>query len=149
MKPVSEALAKARNEDPELRGLRGALGKAATRAPPSDESVRRLRATVAEVLGLTPEEGEDRHPASPWRHRLVAAVQDRSLDPDRVLRDWLQNGAPMGIKKDIDPGHLFPPLVVESTCLPDDVFLTDYTGNHPSFLAEVAGWEVPWAGRHC
>ena len=139
MAPVGHVLAKARASSAELRGLSGALGKAASRAPPSEESVRTLRSAVALELGLTAGEAEDRHPASPWRHRLVAAVQDRSGDPDVVLRDWLRDGAPMGIRKDIDPGHLFPPIVVESTCLPDDVFLTKYAGNHPSFLAEADG----------
>ena len=80
MEPVGRALARARAADPELQGLQRALGKSAGRAPPSDEAVRKLRAEVARELGMTPDEAEDRHPASPWRHRLVAAIQDRSSD---------------------------------------------------------------------
>ena len=134
MGPIGRALATARDRDPELRDLRGALGPETTRRPPSDAAVQRLRATVAEQIGLSKDEAEEQHPASPWRHRLVAAVQDLSQDPDRALRSWLRDGAPMGIRRAIEPGHLFPPATVNSTVLPDDVFSTTYAGNHPQVL---------------
>ena len=61
---------------------------------------RLFRAKVAETLKLTREEGEATHPASPWKYKLVGAVQDLCRDPDDALRLWLQHGAPMGIRRD-------------------------------------------------
>eukprot|EP00974_Lingulodinium_polyedra_P009553 915857-Lingulodinium_polyedra.AAC.1 len=84
------------------------MGPSPSRQPPSAEAVGRLRAAVAAAWGLAPEEAELRHPHSPWRYRLVARLIELSMDPDVVLSEWLQHGAPVGIARAIPPGNLFP-----------------------------------------
>ena len=63
---------------------------------------------MAKSLGLTREDAEFCHPASPWKARLVGRVQKLSRDPDIVLSTWLEKGAPMGLACPIVPGGLFP-----------------------------------------
>jgi hypothetical protein len=67
MLPVRDAILKAINLAPDLRGLSGACGPTPSRAPPTSTSIRRVRRKVAEALELSVEEAEVSHPASPWK----------------------------------------------------------------------------------
>ena len=74
----------------------------------------------------------------------MKAVQDRAGDPDQHLARWLREGAPMGIRRPIEPScGFFPKAPVEPTVDPDDVFSMDFHGNHPSFRFSDTGETPP------
>jgi hypothetical protein len=134
MEPVRDALLKAINLEPNLRNLASACGDSPSRQPPSLDSVRKARASVAQALGLSREDAEVCHPASPWKARLVGKIQDLAKDPDKALRSWLEHGAPMGLAAPIQPGGLFPAQSGEAELTLDD--LADAQAikrNRPSF----------------
>ena len=138
MQPVARVLAEERTRKSELQFLCGALGPSPLRQPPSAEAISVLRQRVAAVLQIPPGAEGDHHRASPWRFRIVAAIQDLAHDPDIHLRRWLEFGAPMGISQPIESsGGLFPEQASEAALSPDDVFDSEVLGNHPSF----GGWE--------
>ena len=114
MTPIADALRSFRDERPDLRDLRRCLGSQPERQPPTEASLHDLRCRIGEVLGLTAAEVEERHPAAPWRHRLVNSTQALCGDPDIALSSWLSDGAPMGITLPIVPGGLFP--LLETPC---------------------------------
>ena len=77
---------------------------------------------------------DEHHEASPWRHRLVEAVQRETDDPDMSLAVWLRDGAPMGITQDIEAGNRFPKGKDEAGLTVDDLMaLERCSRNHPSF----------------
>ena len=135
MGSVADLLLQLRRAHPELRGLRRALGPAPELEPPNADVIALVRAKVAELVGLSAEEAEQHHPASPWRHGLVGRIQDLCGDPDMPLRSWLRDGAPMGLRVPIVPGGLFPLVEPDPVMTPDQVFDHVRLGNHPSFLA--------------
>ena len=141
MAPVAAVLLEAQSGGGAFAGLVGCVGDAPSRPPPSELELAGLRRRVAQALGVPPDRADDTHPAAPWRFRLVAAVQDAAQDPDAALREWLSEGAPMGIKVPIAPGGLFPLKTTAAEIDPEDVFMEDFAGNHPSFGA--AGTEAP------
>jgi len=100
--------------------------------------VFRLRRLVGESSGVDSENVDDHSTFSPWRHRLVEAVQKASGDLDVILPTWLRDGAPMGLRRDVDAGNgIFPALVSERTLDPDDVL------GLPSRGDAVAGVDAP------
>ena len=100
MGEVLGALRRAREEDAELRGLHAALGGDPARAPPSLAAISRARARVA---------AEFAHPASPWLYALVGKLRELGEDPDHFLEEWLRDGAPAGIAKEIPPWAFVSP----------------------------------------
>jgi len=133
MAPIGALLLEARAADVRLQNLHEAFGDSPTRPVPPDDVVDALRVRVGRLLGLDAADCAARHPASPWRFRLVGRVQDLCNDPDRHLREWLEHGAPMGIRKDIEVGHLFPETAATAALEPEAVFDHVKLGNHPSF----------------
>jgi len=130
---VSDALLKHRAGSQELQNIAGAFGPKPSRPPPSDTSVAELRAQVCIALDLDPAEGELHNAFSPWRHAVVARLQELSGDPDKVLSTWLRVGAPMGIDVPIDPGGLFP-LFSSPASLPSSAVVARApVPNHASF----------------
>ena len=63
MRPIRATLLRAYAGIPDLQKLPLAVGANAVRLPPRPDSIRKVRAMVAETLGLTEAEGEIRHPA--------------------------------------------------------------------------------------
>ena len=144
MQPVREALRAARAIDQDLANLADACGLAPTRAPPSEEAIGRARAAVVEALGLPAEAGQGRHAASDIRFGMVEAVLRHTGDPDVALAEWLRDGAPMGIARQIAPGHHFPLRPSEATeVLDEDALQASYLGNHPSFSDAFGETEPP------
>jgi hypothetical protein len=134
MAPVRQALLRAINLEPRLRNLASACGESPSRKPPPQECIDKARASVAQSLGLSRQDAEVCHPASPWKARLVGKVQDLANDPDMALRTWLEHGAPMGLSSPIQPGGLFPPQSGEAEMTLED--LADAQAvkrNHPLF----------------
>ncbi len=110
-------------------GVTSCIGGAPDRGPPSDSAVQRVRAAVAAAVGLRPAAAELHHSAAPWRYRLIGAVQDLSEDPDTEFGQWLQHGAPMGIKVPIAP--------VDTEITSESIFDEGFAGNH-SALRRIA-----------
>ena len=138
--PVRKLLTKAVRSDKEFQGLAGACGKNPTRPPPSAKAVRRLRLKLGKLLGLSKEQTQAHHPASPWRYNLVRATQERAQDPDIEVHRWLKEGAPFGIAEEIRPGGLLP-LIREQPILTADQLseLDACVKNHGSFNEQVDG----------
>jgi hypothetical protein len=134
MLPVRKALLAWHGSHPEFHGLGGVCGATPSRDPPSEQAVAELRAQVAKAVGLTAAQGEEHHPASGWRHRLVSATQALCHDPDVPLGQWLREGAPMGLARPVERGGLFPPTdVLPELSLDELAALETMRGNHPSF----------------
>ena len=52
----------------------------------------------------------------------MRAIQQRARDPDVHLATWLEEGAPMGIKRTIEPSNgIFPAAPVDAVISPEDV----------------------------
>ena len=136
MEEVRESLVQAWHDLPELRGLAGLCGDGSSKVAPSDETLRELRRRVGQALGVPAGQEDDHHPASPWRFELVRACQRKSSDPDVVLADWLQHGAPMGLTQDILPGGLFPVVPPDADLTVEELDGCERVkANHPSFEA--------------
>ena len=134
MAPVADLIAARRGQEPRLQGLAGACGVAPARPPPPEECLLPLRRALAGLLGLSAAAAEQRHAASTWRSELVRAVQRQSEDPDEAVADWLLEGAPMGIRREVRPGGLFPAAVSEASLDPAELLERAVDlGNHPSF----------------
>ena len=134
MTVVRETLLAARAQTAELRGLADALGNKATRQPPPrEQTIAAVRAQVSQALGLTMAAGDATHCHSPWRFGFVREIQQRCHDPDVALPEWLENGAPMGIRKPIEVGGLFPPFQSPASMPPDAVLALKPVPNHQSF----------------
>ena len=67
-----------------------------------------IRSKIAIEFGLPPQAGDVHHPYSPWRFRLLEAIQARAGDGDTDIIQWLRSGAPLGICEPIVPGGAFP-----------------------------------------
>ena len=91
---ITPVLLRARAQHPELSGLHQTFGAQAAREPPPAQIISELRREVAKVFGVRAAAAEERHWASPWRHRLVKEVQRWSQDPDTAICEWLSSGAP-------------------------------------------------------
>ena len=132
--PVRQALLAARAARGGLQGLAGACGLAPRRPLPSEEDVAFARLQVGRSLDLSWARADQHHASSPLRHNIFGAVLERLDDSDRVIADWLRDGAPMGVECPIPPGGHFPLVEQERELspadLPDAYF---YRGNHPSF----------------
>ena len=141
---IAAVLDRCLQEDPDVAGLATCCGSTPAKEPPTESSVSRARAAVAEELGLEPERAELHHPASPWRFEVVRATQQAIGDPDAALPRWLEHGAPMGIAADIEPGGLFP-LVDDSPVLTvEQLDLQERVArNHPSFSVSFDGGRPP------
>ena len=100
MQRISKVIASCRDNDPELTGLDAACGKDPARKPPSTESIKKVRAAVGAVLGLSVEECEQHHEASHWRYRIIQALVEKSGDSDIPVGEWLEQGAPTGNRGD-------------------------------------------------
>jgi len=143
MAPVADLILRARAEDPELQNLTGCLGAAPARAPPSSEAVLSLRTRIGKLFGLSPEAADSHSRFSPWRFELVRALQEQTGDPDRALPAWLQEGAPMGIRRPLqDGGGIFPAAPSDRSVAPDTVLEWPAQPNHASFR-DPQGEAVP------
>ena len=112
----------------------GARRQVRRREPPGQDVIQELRRRLGRELGLDEDAVEAHHPASPWRYRMVQAVQETTGDPDRALGRWLEVGAPMGISQPIAPGGLFPEVVPEAGLTLQQLDeLERWSANHPSF----------------
>ena len=140
MRSVRDVLLGEIKRQPDLQGLVGACGTTPSRAPPKDSSIAKLRKKVAKTLGLSVKAAEKHHSASPWRWKLVESVIAKTGDPDTILSEWLRDGAPFGIAKEIAPGGLLP-LISEHTTLSQEDLLEKaaFDVNHGSFREVVDG----------
>ena len=124
----------------DLQNLAGACGENPCRAPPKPTTIKKVRQAVGKVLGLSGKQAEHTHPASPWKWRLVREVQRRTQDPDVVVSEWLEKGAPFGVALPIQPGGLLPAIVEQPTLTAEDLYdQTLYDDNHRSFKETVDG----------
>jgi len=134
MSDVAAVLLKARGKSSKLRQLHRCFGPKPQQQFPSARRIRKLRLAVGKVLGLDRKQADAHHPSSPWRYNMVSAVQSLVNDPDRAIATWLEEGAPMGIKRPIDSGHgCFPPYLSSATRSPKDVLDEPQVENHKSF----------------
>ena len=99
-------LRQAVQSDPLLQGLARACGDKPSISPPSEDAVDRWWRQVAKTLRNPEQRVNDHHPASPWRWRIVEAIQSRAQDPDTSIVSWLRDGAPVGIAREVVPGGL-------------------------------------------
>ena len=140
MDKIREVLVQVRRSSADLTGLVGACGPNPDRAPPMEKSIKKARARVAKVLGLSVRQGEAHHTASPWRWNLVDRVQELAEDPDRYVGDWLRNGAPFGVAKEIIPGGLLPRIAEEASLTMEQLYEQQaFEDNHGSFREVVEG----------
>eukprot|EP00969_Alexandrium_andersonii_P031624 1381454-Alexandrium_andersonii.AAC.1 len=109
------------------------MGHAPLREPPGKATVQALRREVAGALGIPASAGDVHHAHSPWRTELVRAVIARGSDPDGALPVWLEEGAPAGIAREVEPGGLFPRVDAEEAAAEVEVLHALQHGNHPSF----------------
>ena len=99
-----------------------------------------LRRGVGAILGLSPEEADACHCASPLRFRIFQEVIRRSGDPDVFVGRWLEQGAPVGIRVPIDPGGLRPLIHEERSLSPTSLEnLPQFESNHDTFDLEDHG----------
>ena len=107
--------------------------------------LQRIRERVAEAYGLLPGTGDLHHPYSPWRFRILEALQRSAGDMDTEIIAWLRDDAASGIRTPITPGGHFP-LLDDRPALPVE-FLTKRRrhrgGNHPSFRQTTPEGEQP------
>ena len=109
MAPVRELLVAKNRKHKTFQNLVDACGSSPTREEPSTEVLTSLRCQVGALLGLSSAEADLHHPASPIRYRLVQEVIRRSGDPDVFVGQWLEHGAPVGIRVPIDRGDCCHP----------------------------------------
>ena len=122
MDKVREVLVQVRRSSADLMGLVGACGPNPDRAPPLEKSIKKARAKVSEVLGISKRQGESHHLASPWRWKLVDRIQELAGDPDRHVGEWLRDGAPFGVAKEITPGGLLPRITEEASLTMEQLY---------------------------
>ena len=89
-----------------------ACGPSASRLPPAATLIDMLRNKIAKVLKLSPAQGKQHHPASPWKFSLARRVLEEAGDPDLEVARCLRDGTPVGIAEPIVPSGLLP-LVTE------------------------------------
>ena len=137
MVPVAEILEMARANDEDLQHLCQAFGEYSTREPPAESSVSRVRQQIGVHLGLSKDEAEMTHFASPWRWQLVKQITQKTQD-DQHIATWLSEGAPVGINRKIKPGGLLP-MISESTEASKEEILSgrQFEANHRSFDEEL------------
>ena len=140
MDKIREVLVQVRRSSAELMGLAGACGPSPDRAPPTEKSIRKARAKVAAALGISKRQGEAHHDASPWRWHLVDRVQELAEDPDRYVGEWLRDGAPFGVAREIVPGGLLPRITEEASLTMEQLYEQQaFDDNHGSFREVVEG----------
>ena len=144
MARVRKCLTELIQEDEELQELSGSCGDNPKRKPPSEEKLLKVRAVLADELGVAHDEVDAHHPSAPWRHALVYAVQVESADPDLAMAGWLREGAPMGLDAAIEPGHLFPKVEPKPEKTLEELDAEErWQNNHPSFELLHGGGEPP------
>ena len=86
------------------------------------------------MLGLKANLTEAHHAATTWKFEVARAVAVRVQDPDKHFLDWLEHGAPMGLKLPILAGGHFP-LQDPAAEIPLEELsaLERCSRNHPSF----------------
>ena len=140
MDKVREVLVQVRRSSADLMGLVGACGPTPDQAPPMEKSIKNARAKVAEAVGLSKRQGEAHHAASPWRWQLVDRIQQLAEDPDRHVGEWLRDGAPFGVAKEIIPGGLLPRIAEEASLTMEQLYEQQaFEDNHGSFREVVDG----------
>ena len=143
MEPIGCVIEHARDVWPELRNIASAVGPEPARPPPSVEVIKAVREQIGLALGLDAHAVDRHHSASPWRFSLVCAIQQRARDPDVHLAAWLEEGAPMGIKRITEPSNgIFPAAPADAVISPEDVHNIPYIGNHPSYKETGAAQEL-------
>ena len=140
MAPIRQVLVDHILKNSDLQDLAGACGDSPRREPPKTASVKKVRQAVGKVLGLSGKQSERSHPASPWKWQLVRSVQQATKDPDTLVSEWLERGAPFGVAEPIKPGGLLP-LIVERAALTADELYDQvvFSDNHKSFKEIVDG----------
>ena len=119
-----------------------AVGKNASRLPPSERAIEAARLKVAKALGISKRAAESKHYAGKWRYHIVGKIQRRCGDPDLSLSKWLKHGAPIGIIEPITPGGLFSLYHSPSEAAElDENFWAK--GNRPSFSTSFSEEEQP------
>ena len=138
---ICDSLRRARAMNPALQSLHLAGGPSPVRPPPPERAIAAVRLQLARCLdGVLPEDAERRHPASPWRWALFAALAGHLGDSDTEVPRWLKDGAPMGLSQPILPGGHFPRLPGDAELGLDELVpLVGGDLNHPSFRAEFPG----------
>ena len=111
MTEIGKVIEKARAADTELQSLTRTFGDSPDRQPPTAQKIGKLRAKVAEHLGMAPAQAEASHPSSPWKFAVVRKVQSLIGDPDHHVADWLEEGAPLGVRVPIPAGSGAYPLL--------------------------------------
>ena len=140
MRTIREVLVNQVEKNADLQNLADACGEDPTRPPPRQASVKKARLAIAKVLGLSNKRAQLNHTASPWKWKLVQAIQKRTQDPDIAVGEWLEKGVPFGIAQPIIPGGLLPTIVEQATLSADDLFdQTLFDDNHRSFREVVDG----------
>ena len=71
----------------------------------SEDRIEDLAGHVAQALGA---EHHRRGRRSMWRPGVVRAFVNMANDPDTELADWLEDGAPTGVARDIRGSGIFP-----------------------------------------
>ena len=134
MRRIRNTILHFRLQHESLQQLAHACGNGASRAPPSDSLITELRSRVARKIGLSPEQADLHHPASPWRYQLVRKVLAAARDPDTAIADWLEHGTPVGITEQITPSGLLPLVQESSTTTASQLQnQVQWSHNHPSF----------------
>ena len=140
MNDIRDVLTAQVQRQPDLQGLVDVCGESPQRSPPKESSIAKARKAVAKSLGLSAKAAERTHPASPWKWKLVEAVQRKTGDPDVVLSEWLRDGAPFGVAKPIPPGGLLPRIHESTSLCAEELFdKTAFDTNHGSFREIVDG----------
>ena len=99
MRPIAEFIRKARRQHPELKNVHKACGKEPSREPPPRHLVEQLRAEVASLLGLRPDQTASLHPNSPWQSGLIREVQKQAATQTRPLRAGSTRGPPWAYQR--------------------------------------------------
>ena len=93
----------------------------------SKDSAKELQQALAEALGV-PKSALRRNGLQP---ALIRAYCEIAGDPDGILADWLETGAPLGVRREVSPTGVFPP--VSNVALPIDSL--------EALLTQPAGWK--------
>lgn len=129
MARVRKSLMIIREDESSFVAFAAACGRKAPRQPPTE------RWKLANQFGIQ-DHWDRRRPASTWRPALVRAVQDLAYDPGTFLPIWLEPGAPMGLRKAIEAGGLFPAAADEVRLGLEELESAEiWTRNQPSFDA--------------
>ena len=70
-------------------------------------------------------------------------VVELTADPDVHLAKWLDKGAPMGIREEIQPSGLLPLLTEDESPLESLEELAQWDRHHPSFDRAEPGQRPP------